>query len=252
MVDVFLLSGTLGRMKSTMRSKWKSATVLTLLFAAAAIFGCYAVAATPPQQNWEPSIRAFEEQDKISPPKPGAIVFTGSSSVARWESLSGDMKGLSVINRGFGGSQWSDLNYYVDRVVVAYHPPAVVVYEGDNDLSAESSKTPEAVAKDAEQFITTVRAALPDTRIYILSIKPSKARWQRWPLMKRANAIIRDYARTQQQVQYIDITPLMFDQSGQLRDDLFAEDGLHPNAKCYAQWASVIRPALEKGAAAAH
>jgi lysophospholipase L1-like esterase len=238
-------------MKSTMRSKWKSAVVLAFLLAAVVIFGHYLVAATPPQQDWEPSIRAFEEQDKTSPPKPGAIVFTGSSTVARWDSLSSDMKGLNVINRGFGGSQWSDLNHYVDRVVIAYHPPAVVVYEGDNDLSAESSKTPEAVAKDAEQFITTVRAALPDTRIYILSIKPSKARWQRWPLMKRANAMIRDYIRAQQRVEYIDITPLMFDKSGKLRDDLFVEDGLHVNAKGYALWASVIRPALEKRAAAA-
>ena len=91
-------------------------------------------------RDWEPSIRKFEEQDKVNPPKLGSIVFTGSSSIARWETLAEEMKPLDVINRGFGGSQYSDLNLYAKRIVIAYHPRAVVIYEGDNDLAPESSK----------------------------------------------------------------------------------------------------------------
>ena len=61
-------------------------------------------------QNWESSIRKFEEDDKANPPKPGGIVFTGASSIRRWETLAAEMKPLDVMNRGFGGSQYSDLN----------------------------------------------------------------------------------------------------------------------------------------------
>src|SRR6266702_3323088 len=111
-------------------------------------------------QDWEPAIRKFEEQDKVNPPKLGSIVFTGSSSIARWETLVDEMKPLDVINRGFGGSQYSDLNQYAKRIVIAYQPRAVVVYEGDNDLAAGSSKTSESVADDARAFVQIIHSAL--------------------------------------------------------------------------------------------
>ncbi len=76
------------------------------------------------------------------------IVFAGSSSFVRWNTLVDDMKPLEVINRGFGGSQMSDLDYYAKRIVNVYRPKAVVVYEGDNDLASSSPKTPEMVAND--------------------------------------------------------------------------------------------------------
>jgi lysophospholipase L1-like esterase len=195
-------------------------------------------------QGWEPAIRDFEEQDKIHPPKPGCIVFAGSSSFRFWDTLTADMKPLDVINRGFGGSEFSDLDQYATRIVVAYHPSAVVVYEGENDLAEGTSKTPEMVAGDFRKFVQIVHGALPDTWIYILSIKPSKLRWKQWPQMKTANKLMQDYAATQQRVQYIDIATSMFDASGNLPGNLFKSDGLHPTAQLYAMWTAIIKPIL--------
>jgi len=205
---------------------------------------CFVATAGAQTQDWEPSIRKFEEQDKVNPPKLGCIVFTGSSSIARWETLVDEMKPLDVINRGFGGSHYSDLNQYAKRIVVAYKPRAVVVYEGDNDLAAGSSKTPESVANDARAFVQIIHSALPETWIYIISIKPSLSRWNERPRMKEANHMIRDFSRTQDRVQYIDVASPMFDTQGNLRADLFVEDGLHPTQKCYALWTSIIKPVL--------
>lgn len=195
-------------------------------------------------QGWEPAIRDFEEQDKIHPPKPGSIVFAGSSSFRFWDTLVADMKPLEVINRGFGGSEFSDLDLYAKRIVIAYRPRAVVVYEGDNDLAEGSSKTPEVVAGDFRKFVQTVHSALPDTWIYILSIKPSNLRKKQWPQMNAANKLMQDYAATQQRVQYIDIATPMFDASGTLPRDLFKFDGLHPTPKLYAMWTAIIKPIL--------
>ena len=133
---------------------------------------------------------------------------------------------------------------YAQRIVVAYRPRAVVVYEGDNDLAEGSSKTPEMVANDFRKFVQTVHAALPDTWIYILSIKPSKLRRKQWPQMKAANKLMQDYAATQKNVQYIDIATSMFDAKGNLPVDLFKSDGLHPTAKLYAMWTAIIKPIL--------
>src|SRR3979411_1509384 len=117
--------------------------VLTVCLAGVGGRKYYLVSAALAQtQDWEPSIRRFEEQDKGNPPKWGGIVFTGCSSIALWETLVNEMKPLDVINRGFGGSQYSDLNQYAKRIVIAYRPRAVVAYEGDNNLAAGPANTP--------------------------------------------------------------------------------------------------------------
>jgi lysophospholipase L1-like esterase len=212
----------------------------------------------PPQpaaagQTWEPAIRAFEAQDQAHPPKARSIVFAGSSSFVRWRTLAEDMKPLPVLNRAFGGSEYTDVNQYAARTVIKYHPPAVVVYAGDNDLAAADPNTPESVANEVRRFVEMVHAQLPDTWIYVLSIKPSYLRWDAWPRMKRANQLIQDYVRTQQRVEYVDVATPMFGGQTKPPRDLFVEDGLHPTAKCYALWTSILKPILMKrfGAAAA-
>ncbi len=197
-------------------------------------------------QGWEPDIRAFEGQDRADPPKAGSIVFTGSSSFTLWNSLANDMKPLPVLNRAFGGSQYTDVNQYVARTVIAYHPPAVVVYAGDNDLAAPGPNTPQSVAKQVQRFVEIVHGQLPGTWIYVLSIKPSSLRWDAWPRMRAANQLIQDYVKTQERVEYIDVaTPMFYGQDKPPRD-LFVEDGLHPAAKCYALWTSILKPILMK------
>jgi lysophospholipase L1-like esterase len=195
-------------------------------------------------QDWEPTIRKFEEADRANPPKRDSIVFTGSSSIVKWNTLGEDMKPLEVVNRAFGGSQYTDVDQYANRIVVAYHPRAVVVYAGDNDLAANSPKTPESVANDCKQFVQIVRAGSPETFIYVMSIKPSKLRWNEWPKMQAANKLIQDFVRTQKRVEYIDVATPMFDAQGNLPADLFVADGLHPTPKLYALWTSIIRPRL--------
>jgi lysophospholipase L1-like esterase len=192
----------------------------------------------------EPSIRSFERQGKAKAALPGRIVFTGSSSIAYWSSLVDDMKPLKVINSAFGGAQYTEIIDYADDLVIAYHPSAVVVYAGDNDLASPSRKTPQNVASEVRQFVEIVHSKLPETWIYVLSIKPSYARWHAWPKMKEADHLIQEFLRTQDHAQFIDVASPMFDARGDLPRDLFVGDGLHPSAKCYAMWTSIIKPIL--------
>jgi lysophospholipase L1-like esterase len=62
--------------------------------------------------------------------------------------------------------------------------------------------------------------------------------------MKAANKLIQDFVKTQDRVQYIDVATPMFYAQDKPPRDLFVEDGLHPTAKCYALWASIIKPVL--------
>jgi lysophospholipase L1-like esterase len=199
---------------------------------------------------WESSIRKFEESDRVHPPKPGCIVFVGSSSIRFWHTLGDDMKPLEVINRGFGGSQIAQVNHYARRIAIPYRPRAIVLYAGENDLSWPWSKSPETVLDDFKRFVEIIHAELPETWIYYVSMKPSPLRWSNWETLHTTNQMIEAFTRSQERVQFIDVSAAMLDAQGRPRRELFRWDRLHLNLRGYALWTSIIRPVLLKRFAA--
>jgi lysophospholipase L1-like esterase len=216
---------------------------LVLLFLAFSVAG-YVFWSMGNVEFWESSIRNFEKADQAHPPKLGSIVFTGSSSILFWHTLADDMKPLDVINRGFGGSQIAQVNHYVARIVINYRPRAVVLYAGENDLSWPWSKSPETVLSDFRQFVETIHSQLRGTWIYYISMKPTPLRWSNWRTVQKTNKMIEDYSRSQDRVQFIDVSTAMLDAQGKPRHELFRWDGLHMNTQGYSLWTSIIRPVL--------
>ncbi len=216
--------------------------VLVVIWACVCAYGVLLAMGKP--AFWALQISAYEKADRAHPPKPGVIVFTGSSSIRFWHTLPDDMKPLDVINRGFGGSQIAQVNYYAARIIFPYRPRAVVLYAGDNDLSWPWSKSPEQVFADFKQFVQIIHAQLPDTWIYYISMKPSVLRWSNWDKEKKTNELIAAYIQSQPRVQFIDVDPAMLDAQGKPRAELFRWDGLHMNTKGYEVWTSIIKPVL--------
>jgi lysophospholipase L1-like esterase len=227
-------------------ASWSWFVLLTVLFS-------YEIAAqstlreAPPKiepGRFEADIRSFEAEDKVSPPPSGAVVVTGSSSVRRWHpTIEKDLSPLTVIPRGFGGSTMEDALYWIDRVAIAYKPRAVVVYEGDND----TGRYEVAPARIAEQFgaiVERIRAALPMTRVYVISVKPSVARWETWPQAVETNELLKAIAAEDELVTYIDVATPMLQPDGKVMTDIFVEDDLHLNPKGYEIWAEAVRAVL--------
>jgi lysophospholipase L1-like esterase len=204
-----------------------------------------AAPAADPAAKWEPAIAAFEKKDKESPPPQGATLFVGSSTFAKWKELEADFKALRAINRGFGGSMISDVLYYADRIVIPYKPRAIVLYGGDNDVTKKSA---DQVFADYKGLVEKVRKALPETKIYFISIKPSPSRVKVWDEAKKVNQLVRDYAAKTPGLGYIDIVPVMMGADGQPKPELFLADTLHMNRAGYELWIPVIKAAMEKDA----
>ena len=202
--------------------------------------------AQPEQKNsavyWETAIKAFEQIDSILMPPEDAVLFVGSSSIVYWKTLARDMAPLTVINRGFGGSQMSDLNYYRERIVLKYKPRLIVVYEGDNDIGLGSNV--DSVLNEFDDFTAFVMKKLPESIVCFIAVKPSVLRKNYWPKMQRVNAGLAERARKNTRICYIDIaTPMLLnDQS--VNPDLFVSDGLHLNELGYRVWADVVKPVL--------
>jgi GDSL-like Lipase/Acylhydrolase family len=191
---------------------------------------------------WESTIREYEEADRTAPPKPGVIVFTGSSSIRYWRTLGQDMYPLAVVNRGFGGAQIDHVNYYARRIILPYHPRAVVLYAGVDDLIWGS--TPEDVLIEFQHFVALIRATLPETWIYYISIKPTRLFGSHWAEMKRTNALIEAFVHTQPNVEFIDVSAALLDARGNARPEFLSWDGLHPSRKGYELMTSRIKPVL--------
>ena len=202
-----------------------------------------AVLAGPSQaQNWEPAIKAFEKRDAKVPPAENGVLFVGSSSIRFWNTDK-DFPHLNVINRGFGGSQTSDVLDYMDRIVIPYKPRVIVLYVGDNDIAA--GKTPDEVVTDTKTFIERVQAELPKSRIVYIAIKPSLARWNLIEPMRQANVQIEALADEIQNLDYVDVDAPMLGEDGKPRAELFVADGLHLSEAGYALWNDLVRPHVE-------
>ena len=198
----------------------------------------------PDPERFDAEIRAWEEQDRESPPPRGAIVFVGSSSIQIWDSLALDMAPLTVIRRGLGGSWMRDAVHYAGRIVTAYEPRAVVLYEGDDDIGV-GHLYPRNLLTDYHAFVDRVHADLPAARIYFLAIKPSIARWIRWDSMAEANALIKAATEKDERLFFIDVaTPLLGPRGGPPPESLFIEDKLHLTPEGYAIWTDIVRPFL--------
>lgn len=194
--------------------------------------------------RFENEIIAFEQSDKTNPPPQHAILFVGSSTIRRWKTLARDFPDHTVINRGFGGSMYSDCNYYFDRIVTPYHPKMIVLYAGSNDLFA--GKKTDQVLSDCEEFLGKVKKALPDAKVAVVSINASPSRWRDIDKVRQFNKQVSDYAASHTNVLYIDTFSAMLDKDGRPRPELYVSDRLHPNAKGYAIWKSVIAPYLDR------
>lgn len=191
--------------------------------------------------RFESAIKSFETWDSKNTFPADANLFLGSSSVRRWATAKA-FPDKVIINRGFGGSHMSDVNFYFDNVVKPYDAPSIFIYAGDNDIGG--GKSAERVLADFATFVALVEEESRKTQIHFLSIKPSKDRWEFWAEMDRANQLIKNLAETKSNVTYVDVASMLLDRAGQPKD-VFVGDGLHLNWRGYRLWTEAVSPYLK-------
>lgn len=175
--------------------------------------------------------------------KKDVILFTGSSSIRMWNSVQSDFPNYNIVNRGFGGSQASDLLYYFDQLILPYNPKKIFIYEGDNDLS--DGKSSEQIVATMDSLIRLIHQKISTkVAVYIISPKPSTSRWHLRDQYIEFNKRMSESASSKKNVYFIDVWTPALDAEGVVVKDIFLEDGLHMNQKGYAIWVNVIRKYL--------
>ena len=200
-------------------------------------------AQTPNLQRFEKTIAGFEAKDKDQPPPKDAIVFTGSSSIARWKDVAKAFPEYPVLNRGFGGSTTPEVNYYFDRVLAAYKPRVIVFFCGGNDLAAKA--TPQKVIEDFRTFVKTTHEKLPGTKIVYISQHEPASRAKLKAEFFEVSRAVREMAMSDPLLRFVDIHDKMLGKDGAANPELYESDTLHPNAVAYRIWADELRPVLK-------
>lgn len=228
---------------------WRSlsTTLVAALLCVAA--GCSSPALKPlepiPEGNkWAKELRAFEAIDATNPPPRRPIVFTGSSSIRLWKDLTTDFAAYPVINRGFGGSELSDVNQFFDRLILQYRPKQVVVFAGVNDIA--NGKSPEQVIEDLKTLRNRLHAELPRTRFVYLALALNPSRWNQRDKVRAVNRAAAELLSTDPRDVFLDTTSVMLGPDGLPKPDIFVDDKLHMNRKGYELWKPRVEAVLVK------
>ena len=220
----------------------RSSQILLLLLALL-VFPVATYAQNTDPTRWEETMQRFEQQDLLDPPPEGAILLTGSSSIARWnDQAAAALAPLTVIPRGFGGSVMGDGLYHLERVALKYKPRAILIYEGGNDTSYGIPEN--KILGQLKQIIAKIHDQLPTARIYVMSVKPSVLRQNVWSNAEKVNRGYEAIAKNDPLVYHIDSASPFLKANGSVMTDIFVDDNLHLNDMGNLIWGSTIRAAL--------
>jgi lysophospholipase L1-like esterase len=221
----------------------KQSGCLKLFVIVAVLFAIFHANAQDPKRfQKEVDILAAQEYNFNNDKK--LALFTGSSSIRMWNDVQSVYPDYNVINNGFGGSHFSDLIFYYDKLIAPHDPDILFIYEGDNDVA--SGKMPETIVQEAKQLIGMIRRDLPKTKIVLISPKPSIARWNLKNEYETLNRQLEKLAKNTRMVEFADVWEAMVDENGEVYKDIFIDDNLHLNEKGYDIWGEVIGEFLEE------
>lgn len=189
--------------------------------------------------------------------KQGQTVFFGDSITQYCpveEVFAGytERSGSLVYNRGIASETSEDALKRLESNVLALKPARLVILLGCNDIG-KKMHAPQTV-DNIRQIIVKTRKQNPDAFIILQAVYPIRERVRSLPAklligrrtcekIRTLNIELEKLAR-RQRVAYLDLTDLLADEWGQLKQE-FTMDGLHVNEQAYRQIATRVIPLLE-------
>ena len=175
------------------------------------------------------------------------ILLAGSSSADRWRSVSQAFSNYNVVNNAISGTTAQEWMTLYKKLITPYHPDAVILLVGSNDMGSTGMISGEACASRVQKLIASIRQDLgEDVPIFYISIPITWNRKKAWQKEKTANRLIKKYCGETNNVFYIDLATKFLDKNGKPRASYFAPDKLHPSSKGYRIYNSVVVKQVNK------
>ncbi|MDB5003907.1 MAG: family lipase [Mucilaginibacter sp.] len=197
----------------------------------------------PKPLYWD-DVQVIKKYDGMFAPPVHPVLFTGSSSIRKWDDVQYTFAEYSALNRGIGGAVTNNIIYYLNDLVFKYQPKQIVLYVGENDLMDKVS-TVDSVYNRTMKLYQAIRAKMPEVPILYIGMKPSPSREKFMPMEVDFNARIKNFLASEKNTVFVDVYPLMLN-DGKLRPELYVGDKLHMTKLGYAVWEKAVRPYLIK------
>jgi len=189
---------------------------------------------------YEDEVRQLEESLSRRTLPADPVVFYGSSTIRLWESLADDLADTRALNLGFGGSTLEACAYFFERLVSPIKPRSLVVYAGDNDLG--DGRKPKEVLSFFRALAGKVDRDGNTVEFAFISIKPSPARFDLLPRIRKTNRLIQNEIAAHADYYFINVFDAMLDGDGKPQPELFTDDGLHLSPAGYRLWTKLLSP----------
>lgn len=200
---------------------------------------------TPNITRFEKEIKAHEVEDSKTNYSANAILFTGSSFIRLWKTIKKDLAPAEIIHHGFGGSNISEMAYYIPRIAYNHSFKAIYMYSGSNDLSvSKQDKSPLQILETYKYIVKLLRSKFPNTPIYYIAISPNERRWAVWDKIQETNELLKNYSSTKTNMYFVETTSALLGADGKYQPSLHVEDKLHFNEKGYEIWTKIMRKSI--------
>ena len=171
------------------------------------------------------------------------LCFLGDSITSGWP---GDLMNMyfgkyKPANFGIGGDRAENVLFRLENGELEWTSPKVIVLLLGTNNSGMNN--PGEIALGVATVIRKLRGMLPETKILLLAIFPSKDPGKN----QKTNGANTYLAKMDdgKMVRYLDINAKFMDQDGKLRNDVM-QDGVHLNRNGYVIWGENITTTLDK------
>ena len=197
------------------------------------------------QNKWAKAIDAFDELNKKEINPSDAILFIGSSSIRRWETITKDMAPYPTIRRGYGGAKFTDMGVFAKRIVTPHHYRALVMFIGNGVTGDAKDHTPNQIEALARHIVSVSHKHQDGAPVFLIEITPCEKRFKAWPKIRAVNSRLREIALSTPNTYFIPTASNYLKADGTPRPQLFVDDKLHLSKAGYTLWAKLIRRRLE-------
>ena len=194
--------------------------------------------------RWEKSIEAFDELNQTESYPENSVLFIGSSSIRRWDTMATDMAPYSTIRRGYGGAKFTDMAVFVDRIVTPHQYQALVMFVANGVVGKPEDHTPDQIEELTRHIVSVSQKHQPEAPVFLIEITPCEKRFDVWPKIRAVNARLREVALSTPDTYFIPTASDYLKADGTPRPELFVEDQLHLNETGYEIWGRLIRDRL--------
>lgn len=195
-------------------------------------------------RKWSKAIDAFDSQNAVETSSDDAVLFIGSSSIRRWDTIAKDMAPFETIRRGYGGAKFTDMGVFAKRITSPHHYRALVMFVGNGVVGEPTDHSPDMIESLARHIVNVSHQHQPGAPVFLIEITPCEKRFSAWSKIRAVNARLREVALSTPDTYFVPTASHYLTANGVPRPELFVDDRLHLSQQGYSLWASLIKRRL--------